>query len=147
MLFLLLALPFVDKNWRWEEGARYPYRVQLWLLTSVLLVLITVMHPSGLKLLLSTVLLVALPEEWFFRAYFMRRLESIVASNLNANVITSLLFAVLHMPSQGWFGLSVFMPSLVFGWLYQRNRDLMLVVLLHALSNSIFLYFYHYVID
>jgi len=29
----------------------------------------------------------------------------------------------------------VFVPSLFYGWLYQRTRDLPLLVLVHALSN------------
>jgi len=38
-------------------------------------------------------------------------------------------------------GLSVLGPSLVYGWLYQRTRDLPLIVLLHALSNLVFVMF------
>jgi len=36
---------------------------------------------------------------------------------------------------------SVLGPSLVYGWLYQRTRDLPLIVLLHTLSNLVFVMF------
>jgi membrane protease YdiL (CAAX protease family) len=32
-------------------------------------------------------------------------------------------------------------PSLAYGWPYQRTRDLPLIVLLHALSNLVFVMF------
>jgi membrane protease YdiL (CAAX protease family) len=49
----------------------------------------------------------------------------------------------LHGLTRGWMvGLAVVLgPSLVYGWLYQRTRDLPLLVLLHALSNLIFVMF------
>jgi len=94
--------------------------------------------PALLGIALATLLLTALPEEWFFRGYFMSRLEQTGFTPLYANLSASTLFALLHVPTQGLFGLSVFIPSLFYGWLYQRSRDLVLVILLHALSNIIF---------
>jgi membrane protease YdiL (CAAX protease family) len=41
--------------------------------------------------------------------------------------------------TRGWMvGLAVLGPSLVYGWLHQRTSDLPLLVLLHALSNLVF---------
>ncbi len=37
--------------------------------------------------------------------------------------------------------LLVFLPSLFYGWLYQRTRDLPLLVLVHALSNLVYVMF------
>ena len=53
-----------------------------------------------------------------------------------------MLFGSLHALTRGWLvGLSVLGPSLVYGWFYQRTRDLPLIVLLHALSNLVFVMF------
>ncbi len=77
----------------------------------------------------------ALPEEWFFRGYFIARL----GKGIQANAITSVLFSLIHGLTQGWtVAVLVFVPSLFYGWLYQRTRDLPLIVLAHALSNLIY---------
>ena len=100
-------------------------------------------RPQHLAFALSTLLIAALPEEWFFRAYFMTRLqEAHWARGWRANIVASLLFGGLHGLTRGWLmGLSVLAPSLVYGGLYQRTRDLPFVVLLHALSNLLFVLF------
>jgi membrane protease YdiL (CAAX protease family) len=92
---------------------------------------------------LTTLLLTALPEEWFFRGYFMGR----IGTGLRANLIASTLFSLMHALTRDWMtALLVFVPSLFYGWLYQRNRDLPLLVLLHSLSNVVFaLYLAQYV--
>lgn len=78
-----------------------------------------------------------------FRAYFMTRPQEVRwGRGWRVNIVTSLLFGGLHSLTRGWMvGLSVLGPSLVYGWLYQRNRDLPLVVLLHARSNLVFVMF------
>lgn len=87
---------------------------------------------------LATLLMAAVPEEWFFRAYFMVR----VGRGWSANLTSSLLFSLLHWLTHDWLvALLVFVPSLFYGWLYQRTRDLLLLILVHALSNLIFVLF------
>ena len=135
---LLLLLPFVDPYWQKPVFKVNPYRGLLWLLVGGAL---WGLLSFDLYAALAMVMLTALPEEWFFRAYFMRRLESLYASKWLANVSTSVLFSLLHVPVQGWAGLAVFFPSLFFGWLYQRYEDFILLVLLHALSNVLFFMF------
>ena len=100
-------------------------------------------QPQHLSYALTTLLTAALPEEWFFRAYFMTRLqETRWGRSWRANLVTTLLFGVLHALTRGWLvGLMVLGPSLVYGWLYQRTRDLPLIVLLHTLSNLFFVMF------
>jgi len=109
--------------------------------------LIVILHPQHAEKAMAILLLTALPEEWFFRAYFMTQLERYFASMHNrhtaiawtANTTASLLFALLHIPTQGWFGLSVFFPSLFFGWIYQKQKSLTFVIVLHAISNLVFI--------
>ena len=135
---LMLFLPLLDRRWSMPAWrcSRAMLAGQLLCLLAGGLVLF--LHPEIRALAISTLLLAALPEEWFFRAYFMYRLEQSGLRPVHANLGASLLFALLHVPLQGVFGLSVFFPSLFFGWIYQRSRDLLLVILLHALSNLVF---------
>jgi membrane protease YdiL (CAAX protease family) len=93
-------------------------------------------QPRYLVAAQTALFVAALPEEWFFRAYFMDRL----GKGWRDNVLASLLFSVLHGLTQGWLiALLVFAPSLFYGWLYQRTRDLPLVILVHALSNLVYI--------
>ena len=136
---LFLLLPFADFLW---QMPRIEWKTRLlisWVLLVITIVVLLFKNPDVLDVFTMMVLLAALPEEWFFRAYFMQRMESILAGQWRANIATSLFFAMLHFPMQGWFGLTVFMPSMLFGYLYQRQKDLVLVVLLHALSNIVYL--------
>jgi membrane protease YdiL (CAAX protease family) len=92
-------------------------------------------QPQHAGFALATLLLAALPEEWFFRAYFMVRL----GTGWRANLIASVLFCLLHGLTRDWTtALLVFVPSLFYGWLYQRTRDLPLLILIHGLSNLFF---------
>jgi len=138
---LMLFLPLLDRNWHYPKISCSRFQLMGWSLCLLGAAGILLFNPAMLALALTTLLLTALPEEWFFRGYFMSRLEQIGFSNISANLSASTLFALLHVPSQGLFGLSVFFPSLFFGWLYQRSRDLVLVILLHALSNIVFFTF------
>ncbi len=93
-------------------------------------------QPTHLSFALTTLLFTALPEEWFFRAYFMTRLDE----KWRANLITSLLFAIMHGLARDWIiAALVFIPSLFYGWLYQRTRDLPLLILIHGFSNLVYM--------
>lgn len=60
-----------------------------------------------------------------------------------ANIITSAGFAathlIVHPPLQA---ASIFLPSLVFGWAYERYRHIGPAVVLHAVYNAGFLYLF-----
>lgn len=96
------------------------------------------------ELLLIHLLVVALPEEVFYRGFvqarlaplFRRRLR-ILGVDLGGHVVVaSALFALSHLvviPAP--FRLAVFLPGLLFGWLRERTGSLVAPVLLHALSN------------
>jgi uncharacterized protein len=101
--------------------------------------------PADLAVLaLSQLLVVALPEEVFFRGYLMSRLEDRWPSRQRlwgASVgwpllISSLLFGLGHFlvdfqPAR----LAVFFPALVFGWMRQRTGSLAPAAVFHALCN------------
>lgn len=114
-----------------HNRVQLPYRAKkgyLWLLTS----------------LLVQVLLIALPEEIFYRGYLQTRLAKLGLPRVEvlggdvgpAVLITSVVFAASHLiatpsPSR----LSVFFPSVLFGWLRDRTGSVAGPVVLHALSN------------
>ncbi len=132
----MFFLPLFDRAWALPRLPRERSHVIAWAVLLAVAVIPTIWTPGYAALLVTNLLLVALPEEWFFRAYFMKR----VTQGWRANLFASLLFSLTHGVGLGWqTGILVFVPSLLFGWLYQRTRDLPLVVLIHALSNLMFI--------
>lgn len=135
---VMLFLPLFDRGWRVPALPRSRSHYLTWgglLLAGTLLL---AWRPSSAPFALATLLTAAIPEEWFFRAYFMTR----IGQGWRANLAASALFSLLHGLTQGWTtALLVFLPSLFYGWLYQRTRDLPLLVLVHALSNLVYVMF------
>jgi len=159
LIGLMLFLPLLDKTFTYPALKPNKTKLISWALIITTAVTIIDFNPGYANAALSTLIFAALPEEWFFRAYFMQQLNKELIRNklkirsldshsrLTANIITSTLFALLHTPTQGWIGLSTFFPSLVFGWLFQRSNDLIIVTLLHALSNIIFIVYLNKIIN
>ena len=101
--------------------------------------------PEGLLVLaLSQILVVAVPEEVFFRGYLMSRFETRFPSHRRLwgaavgrpLIITSLLFALGHFlvdfqPAR----LAVFFPALAFGWMRSRSGSVAPGAIFHALCN------------
>ena len=89
-------------------------------------------------------ILVAFPEEYFFRGYLQGRLDErfapkwrILGAQLGPGwILASLAFALLHpILIPGVHRLLVFFPSLHFGWLRARTGSIGAAVLVHAFSN------------
>jgi membrane protease YdiL (CAAX protease family) len=92
---------------------------------------------------------VALPEEFFFRAYAQSRLNQVWTgrvSILGARVGWALpaaaaLFALAHpllagpLVARSWARLETFFPGLLFGWLRERTGSVAAPVLMHWTSN------------
>ncbi len=94
--------------------------------------------------LAAQVLIVALPEEAFYRGYVQGRLEDAWPSRwrwLGAPVgpsilVTSVVFALGHVATiRDPARLAVFFPSLVFGWLRARTGGVGAPIAFHALCN------------
>ncbi|MFK5985340.1 MAG: CPBP family intramembrane metalloprotease [Pseudomonadota bacterium] len=135
---MMLLLPFVDRAWSLPEFHINKTKLIIWSISIISGLLLVTFKPNYATAALGTLVLTALPEEWFFRGYFMMRLEKMGLRPDPANIITSLFFALLHLPTQGLFGLSVFFPSLIYGWIFQKSKDIVLVIILHALSNIVY---------
>jgi membrane protease YdiL (CAAX protease family) len=134
----MLFLPLLDRTWPVPRLPKTQFHYLAW--TGLLLVIVGLLiwRPSIFVFTLSTLSTTALPEEWFFRAYFMAQL----GAGWQANIMASLLFSLLHGLTRDWVtALLVLAPSLFYGWLYQRCRDLPVLVLTHTLSNLVFVLF------
>ena len=127
--FALIALPFFYGFRPWF-GLRSPWSWRAAL--------------PDLDAILGQLLVIALPEEAFYRGYVQSGLERRWGRSIRvlgmpvttANVATSAVFAVGHLltipnPAR----LAVFFPSLLFGALRTRTGGIGAGVLLHALAN------------
>ena len=147
---LLLVLPFLDANWRSHVFDRKVFKnIKFYAPVTLLVICYLTLFIIQADLdyvttAISVIFLIALPEEWFFRYYYLQQLEIGGRRAWVNNIICSLLFTVVHIPTQGLAGLAVFFPSLVFGYVYQRSRSLIIIVLLHGLANLLYvMYFQH----
>jgi len=100
--------------------------------------------PDAALLALSQLIVVAVPEELFFRGYLMERLEQVWPPTHRlfgakvgwALIVSSALFALGHLavipnPQR----LAVFFPALLFGWMRARTGSIAAGALYHALCN------------
>lgn len=90
------------------------------------------------------VLMIALPEEAFYRGYLQSRLDDafdvrfdVAGARLSPSIfLTSAIFALGHLATiHDPVRLAVFFPSLLFGWLRARTRGVGAGVLFHASCN------------
>lgn len=101
--------------------------------------------PDGFALLAATQLLVvALPEELFYRGWMQARWAStapdrgvtVLGARLGRGfVATQALFALGHLVVPSPARLATFFPGLLFGWLRARTGSIAAPVVAHALSN------------
>lgn len=101
--------------------------------------------PPRLALLaLTQLLVVALPEEMFYRGWMQtswsragpERWVRVLGADLGRGfVATQALFALGHLVSLQPWRVATFFPGLLFGWARARTGSLAAPVVLHALSN------------
>jgi membrane protease YdiL (CAAX protease family) len=99
---------------------------------------------------LSNLVLVAIPEEAFFRGFVQRELISFLPNNKGGRIwsliITSILFTIAHL----YWTLSlailgfVFLASLLYGWVYVKTGKIESAILCHFLLNFIHMTFFSY---
>jgi membrane protease YdiL (CAAX protease family) len=101
--------------------------------------------PHGFAdLALGQLVVIALPEEAFFRGYLQTALDRALPGRVRvlgadvgfAIVLASAIFALGHLATiSNPARLAVFFPSLVFGWLRARTKGIGAGVLFHAMCN------------
>jgi len=93
---------------------------------------------------LGQLLVIALPEEAFYRGYLQSSLDEVWRPRLRVLgaelgpglLLSSALFAAGHLCTEfNAARLAVFFPSLVFGWLRSRTRGVGAGIVFHALCN------------
>lgn len=93
---------------------------------------------------ITQLLLIALPEETFFRGYMHTRLQQIIKPRWHIFgvrlgwgwVLTAAIFALCHsLILVRWWHFSIFFPALIFGYLRERTGGLIAPILFHAFSN------------
>lgn len=100
---------------------------------------------SGLgQLILFELLLVAFPEEFFFRGYMQTRLNEIWGKKWKVLGVmvgpaffwTALVFAISHsLIAIQWWHIFIFFPALAFGWLREKTHSLPASIIFHAACN------------
>ncbi len=135
VIFPIYALGWV---WFWNPGGEFSLTFP----------------PDMLRMVGNQLLVIALPEEAFFRGYLQSDLDqrwkpkwNVFGAKLGPGIlVASLLFALVHLvttphPAR----LAVFFPALLFGWLRTRTGGIGASVLLHTLANvfaSVLVYSY-----
>jgi membrane protease YdiL (CAAX protease family) len=133
----------------WGAGAAV-----LWVGLSIALAALRGQHPAPVPLTVTTLYTVVLTpvcEEWLYRGYLLRLVTGTGTRFWPANVVTSVLFVAVHL--LGWAfqgvllanGLSVypvtlFVLSLLLGYLRYRTGSLLAGILLHAANNAVSLW-------
>jgi hypothetical protein len=95
------------------------------------------------KEVVGFVLLVALPEEVFYRGYMQTRLDAVFKGRVNilgarvgwSLLITAAFFALGHLVEPRPDKLGTFFPGLVFGWMRAKTGSIGGAVLFHAACN------------
>jgi membrane protease YdiL (CAAX protease family) len=123
-------VPYVVGHYAWAHwwrGAAFHFRLP----------------PDLAVTVLDQVLLVGLPEEFFFRGYLQtqcdlvwRRPYRLFGAHWGRGlVVAALAFAACHVPTGGPGRLIVFFPGLFYGWLRARTGTVVVPTLYHAASN------------
>ena len=127
----LVVFPFFVFGWRafWHPHVPFTLRFSL---------------SEFANTLFGQIVIIALPEEAFYRGYLQSRFDEVWAPRfrvLGANlgygiVLSAVLFALghlatIHQPAR----LAVFFPALVFGWLRARTGGVGASLLFHAFCN------------
>lgn len=93
---------------------------------------------------LANLVVVALPEELFYRGYLMGRIDLLLKSRIRilgvevgwSLLITAVLFAIGHyVVTFDLQRLAVFFPALLFGWMRAWRGSITAAVVFHALCN------------
>ena len=102
------------------------------------------------RVIFYQLLLIALPEEFYFRGYVQPALNAVFKPRWNilgvqlgwSWILTAVIFAIAHsIITYQWWHFAIFFPGLVFGWLKERTGALTAPIFFHAASNIIMNWF------
>ena len=146
---LLLLLIFA-RNTKWFSSGKMNYRILLYLFLLYLpVIVLRQLSISEIVMQLPAYLLIAvIPEEFLFRGFLQARLESFVKNPVNALLIASIVFGLIHLPFNTkmygdfvgmatCFGNNAF-GGLLYGYLFYKTRSLGTVIAFHLVSGIAF---------
>ncbi len=121
-----LAMPGQCARWRGWDGIKPP-----------------LIDFAFVKVAFVQVVVIALPEELFFRGFVHELLERAIPPKRRlwgggvgwALILSSALFAVGHLAQLDPRRLAVFFPGLLFGWMRSATGSILAGTIAHALSN------------
>ena len=96
------------------------------------------------RVIFYQLLLIALPEEFYFRGYVQPAFNAVFKLRWNVFgvqlgwswILTAAVFAVAHsIITYQWWHFAIFFPGLLFGWLKERTGALTAPILFHAAAN------------
>jgi uncharacterized protein len=125
---VIFPLYAVGWAWFWQLGADFT----------------PTLPPDFLGLIANQALVIALPEEAFFRGYLQSDLDrrwppkwNVLGARVGPGIlVASLLFALVHLVTMPHPArLAVFFPALLFGWLRARTGGIGASIVLHTLAN------------
>jgi len=103
------------------------------------------------QLALFQVVVIALPEEFFFRGYLQERMNLLFPSkpwkifgvHLGKSwLLTAFVFALAHsLIVVQWWHFSIFFPALLFGYLREKTGSITAAVFFHAACNVFMVWF------
>lgn len=132
----------------WSGVIFIPFFGAAWLWMNVVHGMTSFQMPSlpTWQMVATQLLIIALPEEIFFRGYVQDVLNRayekkwrLFGTSLGMGwLLTALLFAFCHsLIMVQWWHFAIFFPALVFGYLRERTDALMVPILFHATSNLV----------
>ena len=107
-------------------------------------------NAAVIPLMIYTMIVVAgFGEETFYRGWMFERLGKLfgqsVAAKITIVLITSILFASVHYPEQGWPGLEqAFVVALVFGSIFAATGQIFLLMIAHTAFDLTALWMIYY---
>lgn len=148
---LMFGMPFLMKSdvvgLRWNlRGVLIGVTVSIVILSLYVLIIGKPIQPSrvSFSLIVPHLVLVAIPEEVFFRGYLQER----IGNNLRGVLFVSLLFSVAHLVTRCLGGgcsgmgyllaLLTFFPSIVMGYMYVISGTLWANITFHFLANVVY---------
>ncbi len=144
LFIILLGVPLLDKQWTAPNYFKNKIDIIGLLLLFIISFVLFFFLPEQLKYFLTMLVFTALPEEWFFRAYLLDRF----GGNVKANIISSVLFSLLHAITRGPIvALEVFFPSLIYGWVFLKTKSVIACIIVHAISNILFVFAFNQCVD
>ena len=153
---LMLLIPFLlktDRNYFYfnKEGFAKGALISIFVLAVYVAVMLAHgfftgrqpgLRETGATFFIVQLLLVAIPEEVFFRGYLQKEF----GNDLRAVILVSILFAIAHLvivcATSGSAGICIqngltFFPSLVMGYLYLKTKTLWSSIFFHFFANIV----------